>query len=259
MSTLKSLTNMNPVTPDMSMCDDRFQFMYPPKDADPLFSAIVNMLYSTAGDHRHIRVFCDESGKKDTDSRILFHGDADYWSPGGLISVVNPDKVTLSGLQAAIDASGACPGLKVDMNVVFDFQAIAPALVGPLVAGEDFDKAPNGPLGVGYILRSGVSGSVLRWRGGPLGAQAVWLRDRIMAEFAQASLRAQERKWTAALWIYMVSIVALAAAVAHRLYTLPPPAAVRPETAEVAQAVEDRRLVRVLACRDINYMNLKQN
>jgi hypothetical protein len=34
-----------------------------------------------------------------------------------------------------------------------------------------------------------------------------------MAEFAQASLRAQERKWTAALWIYMVSIVALAVAI----------------------------------------------
>ena len=207
---------MNPVTPDkpnLSFCDGRFQFRSPPKDADPLFSAIVNMLYSTAEDPRHIRVFCDESGKMDTIKRISFRGDPDYWSPGGPTSVVNPDKVTLSGLQAAIDASGACPGLKVDMNVVFDFQAIAPALVGPLVAGEDFDKAPNGPLGVGYILRSGVSGSVLRWRGGPLGAQAVWLRDRIMAEFAQASLRAQERKWTAALWIYMVSIVALAVAI----------------------------------------------
>jgi hypothetical protein len=113
---------MNPVTPDkpnLSFCDDRFQFRSPPKDADPLFSAIVNMLYSTAEDPRHIRVFCDESGKMDTIKRISIRGDADYWSPGGLISVVNPDKVTLSGLQAAIDASGACPGLKVDMNVVF--------------------------------------------------------------------------------------------------------------------------------------------
>jgi len=201
------------------------------------------MLFATTGNEHEVRFLCDETDNKSSKSvsNIRLQGSKVYRSVEGLISFLDPEKVTLSGIQAAIDASGACPGLRVKENIVSDFQAIAPALVGPLVAG-NIGKEPNGSPVVGYTFRGVDSTSTLLWRGGPLGAQAVWLRDRIMVEFAQFSLgnnvaqisdaakkqealvaaweeklaaagQMQKEKWNMALWIFIVCVVALSAAI----------------------------------------------
>ena len=160
----------------------------PLKSSDPLLLELRRMLFEAAKKSSRSRGWSTPCGK--INGKMLewkSTGDGDLTSAIGTLTVLDPRDVTLVQIQEAVNRSNTCPGLVLTADILNDFQAIAPSLVGGWSQGEIGLKNPQnpsiseGPRDLGYIFQYSP-GAKHYWRGGPLGAQAVWLRDRILAE-----------------------------------------------------------------------------